>query len=420
MLVRYGIGKINLEIPRGNFELIKPRGESARREVYEVIDNAMNSPLGRRLEHLSRGKKVCVLVEDGTRKEPHQEIIDNLARRLKSAKKITAIIATGSHDPGSRENLRIAELIKNHFENHKLGYEVIIHDCKGRDFEMVGRTKTGTEVFVNRKALNHDLWVVGADMKFHYFAGYSNALKNFLPGICSHRTIELNHSLVLHHSSTHGTHPWHPDKERRGNVLAQDMLEAMEMITKGKVFTLSTITSDNGIIWSGSGEIKKVTQEGIRIVDRISSFRVVPRRRIVVSPGGYPEDETLYTAHRALELTKDAVLKGGEILFLAQCQNGIAPNRESKEHFYDELVKLGARRRKVKKYRLYMHKALRFAELLKKVKKIWIYTDLSKRTVEKINLHKVDDPQSVIDGWLEKEREKILIFDEANKISVSC
>ena len=48
-------------------------------------------------------------------------------------------------------------------------------------------------------------------MKTHYFAGYSNPIKNFVPGICAFETTEKNHSLALHPHSSFGLHPWHSD-----------------------------------------------------------------------------------------------------------------------------------------------------------------------------------------------------------------
>ena len=80
-------------------------------------------------------------------------------------------------------------------------------------------------------------------MKNHYFAGYSNPIKNFVPGICNYSTAECNHALALRDESTFGQHPLHPDPRRRDNPLAKDMWEAYKIICAGRpVYVLATIS----------------------------------------------------------------------------------------------------------------------------------------------------------------------------------
>ena len=49
-------------------------------------------------------------------------------------------------------------------------------------------------------------------------------------------------------------------------------------------------------------------------LDRSTTLDVEPVRFLVLSPGGIPHDESLYTAQRALELSSAAVKRGGEVL----------------------------------------------------------------------------------------------------------
>lgn len=44
--------------------------------------------------------------------------------------------------------------------------------------------------------------------------------------------------------------------------------------------------------------------------------------RLIVSPGGLPNDIDLYIAQRALELTKAGVRDGGEVLFFGGLSEG--------------------------------------------------------------------------------------------------
>jgi len=419
----WGGGSVTLKVSQENVAgWIKPRTPRLM-PPGEAIKKALDQPMGESLEDLSRGSKVCVLVEDDTRSEPHEEIIEQVCSRLRGAAEVWFIVCTGSHDPGTEGNLGIRQAAVKSSRRHGLKLRgVFINDSFSGDFDYVGTTERETRVLVNKAAAEADLFVVGADMKNHYFAGYSNALKDFLPGICAYDCIEANHSLALDVRSTFGQHPLHPDPSRRENPVAEDMLEAERMICEDRpVFVLATISSHGSVAWCASGPLEEVTGRGIREVDRLTSFEVDQVSHVVVSPGGYPQDDSLYNSQRALELTKNAISDGGEALLLAECSRGIAPNEKAMDSFYRRLTKpidevlaeIGD------KYVLYSHKAYKFAQLLKRLKSVSVYTNLDRRSLEMAHLKKAEDAQAVIDRWLTEDRNaKIMFFDDANKIAL--
>ncbi len=421
--VSYGEGKVNLSIPESNFAgIVKPKQLKPKSDLLGELKRSLTNPLGPTLTELAKSKSVCVLVEDHTRDAPHLELVSSIVPSLKRASRVQFIITTGSHEVNHPDNLKIVEMIRRVAEDSKLSnFDIIIHDCFAEDLVNLGKTSRGTPVWVNSAAVGHDVYVSLSDMKAHYFAGYSNVVKNFLPGVCGFDTIEANHSMALRPQSTFGIHPYHPDENRRDNPLADDMREGMEMITgKGTVFLLAVVTDGGKLIWSGAGQPEPVTALAMEILDDSASFVVTPQTRIIVSPGGYPQDKSLYHAQRAIELTKNAVLDYGEILFLAQCKDGVAP-KSAIENFYNKLTlplvdvisSIGG------KYHLYEHKAFKFAELLMKVSKIMMYTDLDKEIVEKVHMEKVSDPQAVVDDWIAADHNvKILVLDKGNKIAV--
>lgn len=421
--ISYGEGKVDLSIPESNFAgIIKPKQLEPKSDLLGELKRVLDNPQGPNLTELTKSKSVCVLVEDHTRDEPHLELVTSIVPRLKRASRVQFIITTGSHEVDHPDNLEIVNMIRKAAEGSKLSnFDVIIHDCFAEDLINLGKTSRGTPVWANSAAVGHDVYVSLSDMKAHYFAGYSNVVKNFLPGVCGFDTIEANHSMALHPQSTFGIHPYHPDEKRRDNPLADDMREGMEMIAgKGTVFLLAVVTDGGKLIWAGAGKPEPVTAGAMKILDESSSFTVTPQARIIVSPGGYPQDKSLYHAQRAIELTKNAVLDYGEILFLAQCKDGVAP-KSAIENFYNKLTlplvdviaSIGG------KYHLYEHKAFKFAELLMKVARIKMYTDLDAETVEGVHMEKVSDPQAVVDDWIaEDPNVKILVLDKGNKIAV--
>ncbi|TFG33517.1 DUF2088 domain-containing protein [Candidatus Thorarchaeota archaeon] len=421
--ITYGSGKVKLNIPDKNLSgIIVPKQLESKVDVSEELQRVMNNPHGPLLSDLSKSKSVCVFVEDHTRDEPHWELLMAIVPHLIHANRVQFIITTGSHEVNHPENLKIVEIIKQVAEDTKLSnYDVQIHDCFAEDLVELGRTSRGTPVIVNQAAIDHDVYVSLSDMKAHYFAGYSNVVKNFLPGVCGFDSIEANHAMALDPRSTFGVHPFHPDENRRDNPLADDMREAMEMIAKdAKIFLLAIVSDGKKLVWADAGQAEPVTMGGIEVLDETASFTVTSHTRIIVSPGGYPQDKSLYHAQRAIELTKNAVADNGQILFLAECRDGVAPE-EAIENFYNKLTQpLDEVIASISDtYHLYEHKAFKFAELLKRVSTILMYTELDRHTVESVHLEKIEDPQAVIDKWIEEDPNvKILVLDKGNKIAV--
>jgi len=421
--ITYGDGTIKLNIPDKNLAgVIEPKPTKTTTDVLAGIEHVLDNPHGPSLSEISRSKSVCVLVEDHTRDAPHWAMVSAVVPHLVDANKVQFIITTGSHEVQHPGNIEIVDMIKRVADDAKLhNYDVIIHDCQSPDMVDIGKTSRGTPVIVNAAAVGHDVYVSLSDMKAHYFAGYSNVVKNFLPGVCGFKTIEANHALALNPRSTFGIHPFHPDETRRDNPLADDMREAMEMIAReAKIFSVAIVSSNRKLVWADAGLPKHVAARGMELLDETSSFKVTPQTRIVVSPGGYPQDKSLYHAQRAIELTKNAVVDGGQILFLAECRDGVAPE-SAIENFYNKLT---APIEEVitsisGKYHLYEHKAYKFAELLKRISSVRLYSKLDKDIVEAAHLGSVEDPQLVIDEWIsENPHVKILVLDKGNKIAI--
>jgi nickel-dependent lactate racemase len=421
--VTYGDGKVKLEIPDKNLAgVIKPKPAKTTSDVQGGIEEVLANPHGPLLEDISKNKSVCVLIEDHTRDVPHWEMISAVVPHLKDANMVQFIITTGSHEVNHPENIAIVDMIRRAADDEKIAkYDVMIHDCQSPDMVDLGKTSRGTPVIIDAAAAGHDVYVSLSDMKAHYFAGYSNVVKNFLPGICAFKTIEANHSLALNPRSTFGIHPFHPDSTRQDNPLADDMREAMEIITReAKIFLVAIVTSDRKLVWADAGDHEPVTARGMELLDETSSFTVKPQERIIVSPGGYPQDKSLYHAQRAIELTKNAVIDGGEILVMAECRDGIAPEK-AVENFYnkltapiDEVISSISG-----EYHLYEHKAYKFAELMKRVQRVRLYSTLDDETAQAVHLDPVQDPQAVIDEWIKDNPDvKILVLDKGNKIAV--
>jgi len=299
---------------------------------------------------------------------------------------------------------------------------IISHDCQTAPISSAGVTQQGTEVLYNARLDEVDVFVALSDIKHHYFAGYSNPIKNIAPGLCAFKTIEQNHSLTFDERSRAGVHPWHPSASQRDNPLAADQLEVMLSILRGRSVWALTMISHSGVIqWADFGLAAVVSSRAFQQADDWNMHTAGPVDYMIVSPGGLPGDVDLYIAQRALELTASVVCDGGRILFLASCPGGIG-SELTREHFENGLMSpLETILAKTQKdYHLFEHKPYRFAKLIQRLDKLWIYTKIAPAIVRKIHMEPCTDPQAAVSSWLaEKPDAKILVVDEASKLLLS-
>ena len=422
--LHYGTGVVSLRVGEQNVqEVIRPWGGSENEDAIGDLREIIASQAGAFPDDVA-GKRVCILVDDGTRDEPLEEVLPPVCEMLRRAASVQVAICTGTHQAETPKNAQIRRDIEKVSTDAGLPVTGIhTHDCQSDEFIDVGRTSRGTQVLVNALADEADVFVVVSDVKVHYFSGYSNPVKNFVPGICAFRTVEQNHGLALLDESTHGMHPWHPDPKRRGGPVAEDQVEGMHLITRGRpIYALVMISAARRLIWTRFGPIEEASAESFRVTDERNIRTVTPATRLVVAPGGVPNDDDLYIAQRALELTRAAVLDGGEVLFLAACPLGIG-EPQTLENFYNRLtVPLDEVIQSIQQdYVLYSHKPYKFALMIRRLRRIWMHTQIPDNLVEAAHLHPAHDPQAVVDGWLAEQPDvKIVFVDGANKVALQA
>lgn len=376
--IAYGKGDEILEIPQANIaDIIRPKQlDSGSGGNGKVLKTAINCRGATEFVRCVAGKRLCVLLDDGTRDEPYEDIFKVLFGLFTGASGVDFIICTGTHYSNTPGNSRISELVELACRKNNIAdFSINIHDCRRSKLVVGPITRSGTKLEYNALADEADIFLVVSDAKVHYFSGYSNPVKNFVPGICGFDTVEKNHSLALDEKSTFGVHPWHNDPDRRDNPVAVDQLEAMESIVRDRlVYALVTVTASGKIQWSAFDLAKNASAQAFDWIDQANTHTVEPVDRLIVSPGHFPNDCSLYNAQRALELTKNAIRDGGEILFVSQCSQGVGEDH-TLENFYhrltlptDEILDSIEQN-----YKLFSHKSYKFAQLIKRTHKIFVY-----------------------------------------------
>ncbi|MFQ5585023.1 MAG: lactate racemase domain-containing protein, partial [Calditrichia bacterium] len=255
--LKYGNGYQKIQLPPENVltyvQVVEQTVAGNNRDCLQAaLDNPQESP---RFSEFVKERKVMILIEDATRDVPATDIFEAISPELNKAKSIEIMMSTGTHSPAAPGNEELMDSLKKVLKKHNIqDITFSIHDSRKPPFDSYGKSSFGNEFFVNPAVKRAEAFVVLSDMKNHYFAGYSNLLKNFVPGVCAYETTERNHAMALEEKSTFGHHPWHPDQNRRDNPLANEMLEGYEKIVSGRpVWALASVSKHGKIIWCQCG-----------------------------------------------------------------------------------------------------------------------------------------------------------------------
>jgi nickel-dependent lactate racemase len=333
--IPYGKKTLTFKPPEHVLGVLKCKphaGTDAELLMKETLLHPVNKPRLSRVLRSNKPRDIVVLVSDISRNMGHySKILTLLVEELVDAgideQNIEFIIAQGSHrDHTADENRQLYGSLVEQFT-------FTPHDCRS-DCISLGKTSTGLEVEVNKRACDAEFVIATGRIDFHYLAGFSGGRKAVLPGIASYRTIRENHSKLMRDGIHVG--------ELEGNIIAQEMQEAAQLF--GIDYLVNMIETPSGepsaVV---CGEAMSAFSEG---VGQLLSRREVAITQAVdcaiIATGGYPKDRTFFKGHRALNNCLAALKPGGAIILAAESSEGVGQERFQRylaENTLDQLKK---------------------------------------------------------------------------------
>lgn len=430
-------------------EPLAPRSLAGGRPPREAFAEALAHPQGSAsLRDLVRGRRVAIVIADEFRAGLQQEILDTLIAEVAAARPARAalLVATGSHDPSIYART-LAPAARDSAARHGLELLVHAHDCDRSPHRHVGNTPMGTPVDLDEVLLSADVRIYGHESKHHYMCGYSVIDKLVVPGLASRRTIEANHKRALDPASLGGRSPWHPDPSRKHNPFAEDARDARQIserhvLENGAIaerpvdtFGLDMISEGGRVGWIAAGRPEAFLPRMPVEVDRVGAFEVRPARYVILSPGGPPASQTLYSTQNCFDMALlGAIQPGGEALVVAPCEGrpdvppdvrGLAPDAGSKALFYDGLVRLlplpfdEAEAWIRDNFELYLWKTHRVLRLLKVDRvKLYLHSELPPDLVSAAGFVPVADPQAWLDERAARGDGLCHVIDNGNRLLV--
>jgi nickel-dependent lactate racemase len=312
----YGHSSLSVYIPdRYCVDIIEAPVFHPAEEPQQLVQDALDGLLGDvKWSEFAKARSVAIAISDKTRPVPHHQLLPPLMERLTSLgipdEAIRFYIAGGTHPPMSPNEYPVilpAELLA--------GYQVARHDPEAYDkMTYLGEATRGIPVWVNREYLQADLKIVVGNIEPHQFAGFSGGVKSAAIGLAGLKTINQNHSLMIHPGSLLG--------EYESNPVRQDIEEIGRKI--GIQLALNTILSQQRqIVFVLAGQPEAVMLAGLPLSRQVCQAAVNQRYNLLISsPGGHPKDINLYQAQKGLGHAALNARASATIILVAACPEG--------------------------------------------------------------------------------------------------
>ncbi len=394
--LKYGTGTIKVHIPESaQAHILEPNNLDPVDSVELELTNALSilhSAEATISQRLKTASTVAIAIPDETRPLPVKKILPRLLHWLFEVSPdldpagVSIIVGGGLHPPLDRETLN--RLVPPDIAQ---GCSVAGHDANQSPMVDYGHTSRGTPIQINARMAEADFKVVVGQIDPHQFVGFTGGSKGIIIGCGSSATIEHNHSLMFHNLAQVGI--------LHGNPVREDLNEAGEVV--GIDLAVNFIMAPTKeVVQVLAGDPLKMLIKGAATCAALYGVGIDEKFDIVVaSCGGYPKDICLYQAQKGLNLSSQAVKKGGHILLLAASTQGVGD-----DVYFDYVSQFTSPEEvltdfKEQGFRMGAHKAYLFGRTLSEFD-VAVSSELDAGVLHTCHLRSAD-PSRVVGEWVE-------------------
>ena len=299
-------------------------------KIREAVRNPLETaPLKVMVESKKPLNQVCIVVSDATRPIPSDIILEAIIAELNDYgihnDQIVVLIATGLHRPSQKDELE--RILGKKLKTRIKTIDHVATDNNSLIF--LGKTNDNCPIFVNKHYFESDLKILTGYVEPHFFFGFAGGRKSIVPGIAGEKTILENHS------AENIASPYSRFGIYEKNPMAKISTEAAKMA--GVDFIVNVcIDSEHKITQIAVGDLEAVHR---KLVDYQLKFIFKeiqePYDIVICGNGGYPLDLNLYQAVKSMAVGEMAVKKGGTIISVNECSDGIGVGQDQfKELLY--------------------------------------------------------------------------------------
>lgn len=318
--LQYGSKVVDIKVPSNNLLAVaSPRDVATRADVATHVRHALRAPIDAVpfSAMLRGGENLLLLVDDITRPTPTNEILPVLLQELEvEQKKIkaTILIALGTHRKMTQE-----EIERKVGRGIAASYPVLNHEWDDESALIdLGTTPNGTPIKVNRLIQETDLCLGIGNIVPHNLAGWSGGGKILQPGICGRETTYRTHLLAARCPTTNLGKLMNPVRAEIEEVASQTKLKGV----------VNTILDRHGTVAHVvAGETRAAHQRGVELARLIWEVPV-PSLADIVIVSSHPADLDFWQANKGLHAAERIVKRGGDIILLTPCPEGLSSQRE--------------------------------------------------------------------------------------------
>jgi len=313
----------------------EPVKQEPQLPAREILSKALSEPRGKKLEELVGPDCTVAIAVEGTTAPVNAVaaltlLVNQLVTLIVPRDKITVIVANGVRERSGKE---IAKALRD--ATDLKGVNIVEHTKSTGALTTLGETRQKTPVAVNKTYVDAKVKIAIGDVEVDGYTGFTGAHTAVVPGLASPATVEAHRKLILKGDVKPGV--------VEANQLKEDALEAVKMA--GCDFAVQLVTNTHGrLLSSFAGAFEETWGQAIYALG--ASYQVnaeVGADVVIVSAGGSKHDHNLYSASWALQWPTRVVKKGGAIILLAECNEGLGADTYSTLAHVDQQSELERR-----------------------------------------------------------------------------
>lgn len=268
-----------------------------------IVEKLVNQP----------GNKAVIVVSDNTRPVPYKgecgilwPIVEKLLAHGINKKRILILIANGTH-----RAMTVRE-IETMVDSRILqaGIPIVNHDCHDPSkLAHLGRTKRGSEIYVNRQYVEADLKILTGLVESHFMAGASGGRKSICPGLIGEA------STFIFHGASMLASPQARDLVLSGNPCHE---EALEVAGKAGADYIVNVTLDQNFNLTGifAGDLERAHHQAVEKLKEYVTVPLVKEYDLVLTHAGFV-GMNHYQAAKAAVVAIPALKPDGRLIMVA-------------------------------------------------------------------------------------------------------
>lgn len=322
----YGNKSISFDVPEKNFiGMMDPSYVPPLADLEGAIYSALDTPYGGKpLEEIViPGKKIAIIIDDGSRPTPISVILPILLKRLEAAgaarEDIRIVAALGSHRYMTEEELkeRVGEEIYKNYPVYNSEFR------KPEGLVYVGDTPEGVKIMASKVVMDTDIHIGVGCLVPHPVMGWGGGGKIIYPGVAGEQTVAYFHlKASLYDENMFGldTTPIRDMMEGWVDSVGLDFIINVVLNTKMQIADVV------------AGHYVAAHRAGVEKGKQIAGYRITEKADIMIA-GSHPADQDFWQSPKAM-YAAEAALKGrsgGTMVLVSPNYEGIGPHAEYPE-----------------------------------------------------------------------------------------